>query len=75
MQRTSVMSDNLVCVRNSLTDIMEAMRATCALLLNLYATDACGRAPHMHSPWLTSPPPTQVRDADLLANACGGCGR
>ena len=40
-QRTSAMSDNLVCVRNSLTDIMEADAGHVPRwVLNLYATDA-----------------------------------
>ena len=39
MQRTSAMSDHLVCVRNSLTDIMEADAGHVPRwVLNLYAT-------------------------------------
>ena len=39
VQRTSAMSDNLVCVRNSLTDIMEADAGHVPRwVLNLYAT-------------------------------------
>ena len=55
VQRTSAMSDNLVCVRNSLTDIMEADAGHVPRwVLNLYAT---GRVSDTQRGPRPTPPP------------------